>query len=366
MTPKKWWLYFRYGLHWNKPFYPLRVARNMILGKTYAFLGIRKFVLRGVMFQITYKCNFNCKYCLCKKLIEPNRELMTVDDYRRVRKQAIKMGCTVFGIEGGEPFLRPDWEDIVKALKPKHNHINCTTNSSLLTEEMIIKLKDLGFDTINLSLDSGSPEIHDNFRCKGSYDNVIKALEWSKKHGIKPVLNTVVTKINIYGEGFAKLMDIAEKHDVWVNTLFVKATGNWTHSRDFMLDEKDIEYYYNVLRKKYPRIIRHQEYNYGEYGCHGAKEHFNITPYGDVFICANCQISGGNVKEEDLKTIRDRMLQKEYFYSYMLKGGTGPCLLSEHKKFMNTFYPLIENRIGKPLSLEEFDKAWEKAKKEGD
>lgn len=62
---------------------------------------------------------------------------------------------------------------------------------------------------------------------------------------------------------------------------------------------------------------------------------------------ANCHISGGDLRQEDLNTIRNRMLKNDYFNKYQ------KCLLSQNPEFMNIFYPLMENRVD-PLSLEEF------------
>lgn len=338
---------FKYGIYWSKPYYPLRIIRNLILGKTYALLGMKKFMLRGIGIQIIYACNFNCSHCSCKKLIEPNRELMTVDDYKRLCEQAMELGCTTFGIEGGEPFMRKDWREVIKAFKPKYNHTMITTNSSFLTDKLVKELKDMGVDTLNLSLDSGFPKEHDEFRnCTGNFEQVINAIKLCEKYKIRVVFNMVLWKGNLYSKGFVRLLNLADKHNIFINTMFAKATGNFSESKESMLDEEDIEYYYNV-RKTYPQILRHLDYNFGSWGCPGAKEMLNITPYGDVFICANCHISGGNLKRESLKIIRDRMLEKDYFNRYQ------KCLLSENKEFMDKFYPMMENRL-KPLQLEEF------------
>jgi hypothetical protein len=51
---------FHYGIHWSKPFYPFRLARNILLSRFYVFIGKKKFVLRGCEFDITFKCNFTC------------------------------------------------------------------------------------------------------------------------------------------------------------------------------------------------------------------------------------------------------------------------------------------------------------------
>ena len=350
-------LKFRYGLHWDKPNYPFRIMRNMIIGRTYAALGIKKYVLRGVNLQITYDCNFDCQHCLCKKMIQKERKELTVEEYKRICKEAMALGCTTFGMEGGEAFMRKDWIEVTKAFLPKYNHVMFTTNSSFLSERVIKIMKDLGVDTINISMDSGFEEEHDKFRRrKGAYKKAMEAVDLCKKHGIKTIFNMTLWKGNLYSKGFIRLLNIAKEKDLLINTMFVKATGNFSNQKEFMLDDEDITFYYQ-LRKVYPQVLRHLDFNFGSWGCPGVKEMMNITPYGDVFSCANGHISGGNLKKEDLNTIRNRMLKQPYWNKY------GVCLLAEDKKFMKTYYPLMEGRL-KPLSIDEFNKEWNKDDKE--
>ena len=46
-----WKIWFVYGIHWKKTFYPIRVFRNIVLGKLYNLLGIQKYVLRELSLQ---------------------------------------------------------------------------------------------------------------------------------------------------------------------------------------------------------------------------------------------------------------------------------------------------------------------------
>ncbi|MBF0358317.1 MAG: radical SAM protein [Magnetococcales bacterium] len=343
-----WKIRFKYGIHWKKPLYPFRLIRNIALGKFYNFFKIKKFVLRGIEFSGTYRCNFRCHHCLCIRLDQSDvRREMEPDDYKRVVKEAMALGATTFGIEGGEPFVHQQWAEILEACQGNYNHLIISTNGWLFDEEKAKKAAEIGVDTINFSLDSGISEMHDLFRLRfGSFDRVLNGIKLCKKYGIKVIINTVVHRENIYTDHFRSLLDFCEKEKLLLNTLFAKGVGNFK-GRDVLLDEQAIQDYEEVIRP-YNYVQRHLNYNYGkQFGCPGTKEMINMTPYGDVLNCANMHIYLGNVMDEPLDKVRDNALKKTPF------GAYHSCFLADDPDFMNVYYPLLEKKPH--FSIEEFN-----------
>jgi len=337
---------FKYGFHLKNPLYPFRVIKNILRAKRYKYSGANKFVLRGIDFGVTYLCNFKCDHCYAEKLKDKNRAMMTVEDFRRVCEQAMKLGCLCFSLQGGEVFLRKEWEDIILAFQPKKNHLLLTTNGSLITDEMVKKLKELGLDTLYFSVDSGIAEEHDTFRGhKGSYDKIMQAVESCKKYDVKVVFNTCVTKESLYSEGLKKILDYTHKNRILVETIFARCLGNFDGQHEVMLNAEDVAYYYR-LRKNYPFVVRDLDNNYGKWGCPAVKEVMYITAHGDVCPCPYSHISMGNVLNEPLDVIRDRGLKAKWYDHYHEE-----CLTAMDKDFMKLYYPLVEQ---KPLiTLEE-------------
>lgn len=334
-----WRIRFKYGLHWRKPFYPVRILWNELRGKFYHAFGIKKYILRGIEFAITFRCNFRCNHCLCSRIDESGkRKEMTPNDYKRVVKEAMKLGATTFGMEGGEPFVVPNWEEFIEAWQPKWNHIIISTNGFLMNEEKIKKAYKLGVDTINFSLDSGYSEIHNAFRKKaGSYEKVVDNIKLCKKHGIKVIINCCVHKGNLYTDGFRELLEFTEREKILINTLFAKGTGSF-HDKEVMFDKEDIENYEKII-KPYNWVTRHLNFNYGkQWGCPGTKEMINMTPYGDIMNCANMHIYMGNVMEESLAVARDRALRETPF------GRYHACFLADDPDFMNMYYSALETK----------------------
>lgn len=356
----RWIVKSKYGIHWSKPFYPLRLARNFFLAYLYRQSGIRKCVFRGIEFAITFRCNFTCTHCLCARINETEtRKELEPEDYKRVVREAMKLGATTFGLEGGEPLIKKNWEEIVKAFLPHYNHVIISTNGFLFDEKTVKRCAELGVDTINFSLDSGIPELHDLFRRRrGSFERVVNAIKLCKKYKINPLINTVAHKGNLYTYGFIKLLEFAEQEKVMVNVLFAKGVGEFKN-KDAMLENEDFRAYEEIVKPYAYVHIHHQgplNYNYGSSGCPGTKEMFNMTPYGDVMNCANMHIYFGNVLEEPLATIRERTLKESPFGKYRC------CFLTQDKDFMNIYYPILEN--SPHITLKEFRDELRKYEKE--
>ena len=342
------YLHFKYGFHLKNPVYPLRVIRNILKAKWYRLTGAKRFVLRGIDFAVTYTCNFSCEHCYAERLKDKTRELMSIEDYQRVCEQAMALGCLCFSLQGGEVFLRRDWEEVLKAFRPRYNHLLITTNGSLLTEDRVKKLKALGLDTLYFSVDSGIAEEHDTFRRHaGSFAKIMQGVEYCQKHNIKIVFNTCVTKKNLYSDGLRRLLDFSHARRILIETIFARCLGNFDGRQEVMLDQDDVRYYY-TLRKNYPFVVRDLDNNYGMWGCPSVKEVLYITPYGDVCPCPYSHISLGNVKQEPLETIRAKGLQARWYDHYHQE-----CLTAVDNDFMEIYYPAMEKKA--LITLEELE-----------
>jgi len=346
----RWHVRIKYGIHLRKKFYIFRLLKSYLLSFVYKLFRMNKHIFRGIEFGLTFKCNFHCHHCLCARIDETDtRQELEPDEYERVVKEAMKLGAHTFGLEGGEPFVYKNWDEIIRRMMPRTNHIEISTNGYMLNEKLVQKCAALGVDTLNISLDSGIPQLHDVFRRrKGSFDRVMKAIELCKKYKIKVILNTVVYKSSLYTEGLIKLFELAEKKKVLINVLFAKGVGAFKDKQE-MLSDEDFAAFFKITAPYNYWHIHHWgklKSNHGGEGCSGIKEFVNMTPYGDVINCANNHIYLGNVREESFAAIRERAIRESPFGKYR------HCFLTRDKDFMKVYYPLLEERGW--ISLQEF------------
>lgn len=107
------------------------------------------------------------------------------------------LGFTRFRLTGGEPLIRPDVVEIVRAIAhfPETQDLSMTTNAFLLAG-MAQDLYDAGLRRINISLDSLEPETFDKIignRGRSRWSQVWEGIQAAHQIGFSPLkLNVVV------------------------------------------------------------------------------------------------------------------------------------------------------------------------------
>ncbi len=105
--------------------------------------------------SVTDVCNFRCEYCLPNGYQGKPTGFMSVDEIRRLVAGFAELGTTKVRLTGGEPMVRKDFMDIVRAVRatPGIEKLAMTTNGYSL-RETAADLKAAGMDAINISIDS--------------------------------------------------------------------------------------------------------------------------------------------------------------------------------------------------------------------
>jgi len=343
MNLQKYKMNFKYAFRPHKPIMMLRLATTF-----FKILVLKKRPLRYVDFNITDKCNLRCQHCFATAFKQTDRPKMQIEDYRRVMKEANKLGAVNFSFQGGEPLLYPQLEELIKSAAPYKNVISVTTNGTLLTPERAKSLRKIGVDIFTISLDSMIADEHDSFRNKkGTYDKTLIGIESALENGCNVTIGTTLSHQNIKSEGIEKLFEwVCQKHITLCLDLAVPV-GEWAENYNILLTDDDMTYV-EILKKKYPYIRTDFEANYVKRGCGAGKEVLYITPYGDVLSCPYIHISFGNIFERSLEEIRNTLLQNKYFGDYWQK-----CLCAIDKNFINEFLKKVNDSKISPIDYKQ-------------
>ena len=85
--------------------------------------------LRDLRISVTDRCNFRCPYCMPKEIFGPGHaflrdpQLMTLGELTRIARAFTALGVEKVRLTGGEPLLRPDVPDLIRALKQELGEI---------------------------------------------------------------------------------------------------------------------------------------------------------------------------------------------------------------------------------------------------
>lgn len=158
----------------------------------------KRFPLR-VMFELTYRCNFNCLHCYVPASFRKKSErkgLQTKEIYH-ILDQLRKVGCFYLGFTGGEPFAREDILDILRYAKAKGFEILIYTNGSLINEKIADELQKLRPNKVDITINSLKKEPFERItRTPGSYEGVFRAIELLHKRDIPLGFKSSVLKYN--------------------------------------------------------------------------------------------------------------------------------------------------------------------------
>src|SRR5262245_53386412 len=175
----------------------------------------------NVHFELTYRCNEQCVHCYC--MVEHGREQevrrreLTLDEIRHVLDELADMGGLYLPLSGGEVMVRPDFFEIAEHARGRGFAYRVFTNGIGLTEAKVERLAALEPLTVELSIFSADPAIHDAItRVPGSFRRLMGAIDRLKRHGLRVYLKTVVMKPNL--AGLAKLHQLGKDLDVFTHT----------------------------------------------------------------------------------------------------------------------------------------------------
>jgi len=139
--------------------------------------------------SLTEKCNLRCQYCMPAEgvTLSKRQDLLTTEEILELADLFIKHGVTKIRLTGGEPLVRPDLERIVDHLGSRVEVLGITTNGIALSQKRLTRLKDMGLNSINISLDTLQPAKFEFITRRRGWDKAMAAIHRSLDADIGPV-----------------------------------------------------------------------------------------------------------------------------------------------------------------------------------
>ena len=258
----------------------------------------------SVCWQITTKCNLNCKYCLSNSGLDGTYGLDTKKAIDIIN-QLGKLGINRLDFTGGEPLIRKDLKELIACAKQNNINTIVTTNTTLLNKENIEVLKSA--DLVQISID-GPKEIHNNQRQKDVFNITIENIKKLKSEGCKIRLNSFIFNSNKQYVDY--LINLSKELGVFSH-LFIIFTpqGRGKDHLEEIIPEDEVEKIKEKIleyRKQEKRNIRLYDYNEYIHSC------VLLTPLGDVIsqgFYEKDSVNVGNI----LKTPLDKLFENEIF-----------------------------------------------------
>lgn len=268
----------------------------------------------NVTWEVTLRCNLACRHCLS----DAGRGKTTELDFAQCRRFIDQMAdLKVFqvNIGGGEPFMRPDFLDLLEYAHSRQVVTCVSTNGMLIDDDLAARLARLKMLYLQVSLDGATAEVNDDIRGQGTYARILSAAEVLARHGVEFSLNAVLTRLN-YPQ-LDDLRRLAAGFGAQLRVSRFRPSGRGKSSKAELGPTKEqLEAFADWLAEH--QLVRTGDSFFcltsenrrrkGLDMCGAAKMTCCVAPDGNVYPCAFLQepeFLVGNIGRDDFKTLWD-------------------------------------------------------------
>lgn len=299
--------------------------------------------------DLTYRCNNSCRHCwlwISPDSPEAENEL-TFDEIKRIVGEARRLGCRKWNISGGEPMLRPDFEDIFDYITRNSILYTLNTNGTLITPDIARLMKRKGSKLV--SLYGATAEVHDHItRTPGSFEAFMRGISYLKEAGTGFTVQIIPMKDNFHQ--YQDMIRLAESLSpdlrLGASWLYLSAYGDEKKNKEIRaqrlnppavldIDKPKVGYEEWTKRKKRPHSKPATDSNGLLASCILSRESFHIDPAGKMSFCSfikdpslRFDLKGGSLGEgwEEFFPRITRKIQGDEEY----KKNCGSCDLREN------------------------------------
>lgn len=312
-----------------------------------------------INFPITDNCNSKCQ--MCNVWVDKAENEITPDEITSTFKQDLFKNVQHIGISGGEPTLRDDLVECIKALLDSNKQLktlSLTTHgfNNKKWEELLPKIVDLVKERgiqfgINMSVD-GYRDGHEVVRrVKNAWDKINNSLRLFKQYNLPIQLQCTISKFNVYEVN--QLLDFAIRQDV--DMIFRVATSierlyNNDITDEFFLNEEEYSFIADFLvsdnlmnfTKKPNRRLLYREIakriisdKKRKAPCYFQKDGLLLGSNGAISHCSIDINELGNIREKDAKSIYFSEKSHDY-YDQLINDKCDDCI-HDQNGFWNPF-----------------------------
>ncbi len=161
----------------------------------------------SITLELTRRCNARCDYC--NHWREQKQTEQELADFVAVVERFQPWAVTICG---GEPFMRRDALDIIRAVKhaPGFRYVAIITNGWLLTDERCDRLLETGIDQINVSLNWPDERQDADRKIPGLWKRIAHVVPRLVERGGNVQLNSIIMNDNL-----DDVVPIAKQADAW-------------------------------------------------------------------------------------------------------------------------------------------------------
>ena len=147
--------------------------------------------------ELTYRCPLHCAYCSNPSDLRTHGSEIATADWQRVIDEAVHLGVVQMHFTGGEPLARQDLEELVAHARKRDLYTNLVTSGVPLERARLERLRDLGLDHVQLSMQAVDRETSQKMADFDAFDAKLRVAEWVTELGLPLTINMVMHRENL-------------------------------------------------------------------------------------------------------------------------------------------------------------------------
>ena len=298
--------------------------------------ALRLGVPLSVQLDLTYRCNEKCVHCY---LDHDDHGEMTTAEIKHLLEEMAEAGVFILTLSGGEIFMRKDFFEILEHARALTFCIKLKTNAVLIREAQAARIRELGVESIQVSIYSHRPEVHDAItKVPGSLRRSIDAIRFLKSQGLKVVIANVLMTENMHDchgvHALGEELGVECSLDPTVTPMMdgerstLRLNAGESVLRRLFRDETFVD---DPAAFCAPPPAPSEE-SMDSLPCSAGHTACYVSPYGEFYPCVQFPLSCGNVRQkrfidiwrdsEQLKEVRSIRLRDLSSCSQCAHGST--------------------------------------------
>lgn len=266
-----------------------------------------------IAWQLNSACNLDCLHC-CEEAGHSMPDEFTREEVMDFCKQMVELKIPYVAISGGEPLLHKAFFEISGFLRSHGTSLKVETNGLLIDRKVANRFAELGFRSVQVSVDGATPEAFEKLRLKGNWQKTIDACKYLVAAGVNTEIVFVPTKFNIHET--ADVIEMAYSMGIYGfytgNIMRIgRAAQNWD-----ILCPSDEEYkkFFEILKEKQTKYdgkmkIYYYPYDVIEelrYRLEYPSASLLVIPNGKVKIIGPLPFICGDLRKHSLSEVWER------------------------------------------------------------
>jgi radical SAM protein with 4Fe4S-binding SPASM domain len=256
----------------------------------------------SVQLDLTYRCNERCVHCYLDH--EDHGEITTFE-VKRLLDEMADAGVFILTLSGGEIFVRKDFFEILEYARQLMFCVKLKTNALLIREKEAQRIKELGVQSVQISIYSHRAEVHDGITLvPGSLNRSINAIRFLKSQGLKVIIANVLMMQNLSDYPGVRALAVELGVECTLDPTITPMMDGNRAPLSLGIGHAELK---EVFRD--PKLVGNTDEFCATPGappagdleslpCSAGHTACYVSPYGDVYPCVQFPLPTGNIRHE--------------------------------------------------------------------